>query len=88
LDSFQKHELFLTAAQSLFAVAVLVNLRLSRTNGILLLALFASQLIVEQIRIEVAFAYLILAAFYHVWHCKSLIPTARVGLGLKSSGKD
>ena len=40
LDIKQQHELYLTAAQSLFGVAVLVNLRLNRTDGLLLLVLF------------------------------------------------
>jgi cation:H+ antiporter len=42
LDNFQQHELFLTAAQSLFAVAVLVNLKLKRSEGVLLLVLCQS----------------------------------------------
>ncbi|HOP05977.1 MAG TPA: sodium:calcium antiporter [candidate division Zixibacteria bacterium] len=84
LDSLQQHELFLTAAQSLFAVAVLVNLRLHRSEGILLVVLFLAQMIIEQIRIEVAIAYLILAAGFHWYHRKALIPAMRMGLGLKS----
>ncbi|MEW5993628.1 MAG: sodium:calcium antiporter [Candidatus Zixiibacteriota bacterium] len=83
LDSLQQHELFLTAAQSLFAVAVLVNLRLGRAEGILLLVLFAGQLIVEQIRLEVAVVYILLALVFHVRHWRCLIPAARIGLGIK-----
>ncbi|MCP4685307.1 MAG: sodium:calcium antiporter [bacterium] len=79
----QHDELILTAAQSLFAVAVLVNLRLNRLNGILLLGLFTLQLIVEQIRLEVAAVYIVLALIYHIAHRKHLWPTARTGLGLK-----
>ena len=58
LDTFQQHELYLTAAQSLFGMAVLVNLKLNRSEGVLLLVLFLSQLIVEQIRMEVAAIYI------------------------------
>lgn len=83
LDSLQRHELFLTAAQSLFAVAVLVNLKFSRSNGLLLLVLFASQLIIQQIRMEVAVIYLLLAVVYYILHRKCLLPAARIGLGLK-----
>jgi cation:H+ antiporter len=83
LDSLQQHELYLTAAQSLFAVAVLVDLKLDRQNGILLLTLFTAQLIVEKIRLEVAAVYLLLALYYHIRHRRDLIPAARVGLGLK-----
>jgi cation:H+ antiporter len=83
LDSLQDHELFLTAAQSLFGVAVLVNLRLSRGNGLLLFVLFTSQLIVEKIRMEVAALYVLLAIVYLIKHRLCLIPTAWTGLGVK-----
>jgi len=85
LDSFQNHELFLTAAQSLFAVAVLVNLKLDRLNGILLFVLFVLQLIVDQIRMEVAIVYLVLAVIYHIAHRRNLIPAALTGLGFKNN---
>lgn len=78
----QHHELILTAAQSLFAVAVLVNLTLSKTDGILLLVLFLLQLIIQEIRMEVAAAYLVLAAVWHIKHRKDLIPAAKMGLGI------
>jgi cation:H+ antiporter len=83
LDELQDHELILTAAQSLFAVAVLVNLRLSRTNGLLLFVLFALQLVFEQIRLEVAAVYVLLAIFFHIRHRGQLLPAARTGLGLR-----
>ena len=82
LDDLQSHELLLTAAQSLFAVAVLVNLTLSRLDGILLATLFLAQLVVAEIRLEVMFAYLVLAVLFHVLNRKSLIPAARMGLGI------
>jgi cation:H+ antiporter len=87
LDSLQRHELILTAAQSLFGVAVLVNLKLSRVNGFLLVGLFTAQLVVEQIRLEVAIAYFLLAGFYHVWHRRCLLPAARTGLGLSEKSR-
>ncbi len=87
LDTLQDHELYLTAAQSIFAVAVLVNLRLSRIEGVLLVALFTAQLVVEQIRMEVALIYVILAIVYHILHRKHLWPTAMTGLGLKLGKK-
>ncbi len=83
LDTLQQHELLLTAAQSLFGVAVLVNLRLNRSESILLAALFLSQLIVEQIRMEVAAVYVALAVVYHIANRKHLIPALRTGLGLR-----
>lgn len=80
LDDKQQHELYLTAAQSLFGVAVLVNLRLNRTDGLLLLVLFLSQLIVENIRMEVAAIYVALAVVFHFLHRKDLWPAAKTGL--------
>jgi cation:H+ antiporter len=61
LDTRQQHELFLTASQSLFAVAVLLNLRLSWYGAVLLFGLFTAQLLFEQIRVEVSIVYLVLA---------------------------
>jgi cation:H+ antiporter len=87
LDTLQDHELYLTAAQSIFAVAVLVNLRLNRSEGILLVALFAAQLIVEQIRMQVAAVYVGLAIVYLILHRKHLWPTVVTGLGLKRKAK-
>jgi cation:H+ antiporter len=83
LEELQQHELLLTAAQSIFAVAVLVNLRLSRSEGVLLLVLFLTQLIVASIRLEVMVAYLALAVVYHIAYRKHLWPAAVTGLGLK-----
>lgn len=83
LDTLQDHELYLTAAQSLFAVALLVNLKFNRTEALLLLVLFLSQLIVEQIRMEVAAVYIALAVVYHILYRKGLMPAFRTGLGLK-----
>lgn len=83
LDSLQVHELVLTAAQSLFGVAVLLNLKLNRTEGTLLAVLFFAQLIVEQIRIEVTIIYLALGIFFLIAHRKSLRPTFFTGLGIK-----
>jgi cation:H+ antiporter len=87
LDTLQQHELILTAAQSIFAVAVLVNLKLHRSEGVLLLVLFAAQLIVAKIRMEVAFVYGVLAIIYHILHRRHLWPTALVGLGIKRKSR-
>jgi cation:H+ antiporter len=63
LDERQTHELWLTAAQSLFAVAILVDLSLSWGQGLLLLVLFLAQLLYEDIRMEVSAVYLVLAVW-------------------------
>ena len=83
LDTLQTHELLLTAAQSIFAVAVLVNLRLEKLDGLLLFVLFAVQLVFEQTRIEITIIYIALAVVFHIAHRKDLIPAAIIGLGLK-----
>jgi cation:H+ antiporter len=83
LDGIQNHELLLTAAQSLFGLAILVNLRFSRSEGVLLAGLFLVQLIVAEIRMEVMAIYLLLAVVYLILHRRNLIPAARTGLGLK-----
>ncbi|MBU8934957.1 MAG: sodium:calcium antiporter [candidate division Zixibacteria bacterium] len=86
LDTVQSHELYLTAAQSLFGVAVLVNLKFDRANGILLLVLFLTQLIIAEIRMEVAAIYMALGLVYTILHRRDLIPAWRTGLGLKEKG--
>lgn len=82
LDNLQQHELLLTAAQSIFAVAVLINLRLSRANGILLVSLFMLQLVISEIRMEVAAVYIVLAIGYQIVHRHKLLPAAKFGLGI------
>jgi cation:H+ antiporter len=71
IDSHQREELFLTAAQSAFAVAVLVNLSLSTREAQMMFGLFAVQFVATavgpehihgEVRIITAVIYLILAA--------------------------
>ncbi|HEX5948081.1 MAG TPA: sodium:calcium antiporter [Actinomycetota bacterium] len=64
MDSRQVEEVFLTAAQSLFAVVVIANLTVSRGEAIVLLVLFLGQFGFEDstIRYGFAFAYLALTA--------------------------
>ena len=56
LDSRQQEEVFLTAAQSLFAVAILVSLSLNRYEAGALLGLFAVQFVIpiSEVRIVIA----------------------------------
>jgi cation:H+ antiporter len=62
-DARQAEEVYLTAAQSLFAVAIFVNLRLSRREAMLLAALFITQLFFFDTTIRLAYGslYLLLA---------------------------
>jgi len=61
LDSRQEDEIFLTAAQSLFAVSLLLDLRLSLVGAGALFGLFAFQFAVPDLRMEVAVVYILLS---------------------------
>jgi cation:H+ antiporter len=63
MDSRQVEELFLTAAQSLFAVAVLANLSFSIGEALMLFGLFAVQLLIPDpmFRYYFSFLYIVLA---------------------------
>ena len=63
MDSRQVEELFLTAAQSLFAVAILANLSFSLGEAILIFVLFSTQLLVPDpsFRYYYSFMYIVLA---------------------------
>ena len=60
LDLRQEHELWLTAAQSLVAVAILANLSLSWYGALLLFGLFSVQLVYEDIRMPLSVVYVML----------------------------
>jgi len=83
LDTLQDHELWLTAAQSLFGVAVLVNLRFGRLEGLLLFLLFSFQLVFSATHVYVAWVYIGLALIAHLLNRSQLMPAFRAGLGLK-----
>src|SRR6476660_8269853 len=63
MDSRQVEELFLTAAQSLFAVAILANLSFTLGEAILIFVLFSTQLLVPdpRFRYYYSFMYIVLA---------------------------
>ena len=91
LDSLQREELFLTAAQSVFAIAILANRRMSTREAWALFGLFISQFILgallpehlrELERIGVGMVYLVLAAVILVQQRSYLRPLARDGLTL------
>jgi cation:H+ antiporter len=89
LDTLQREELFLTAAQSVFAIAVLANRRMSVREAWMLFGLFISQFVLGAIlpehlreweRIGVGIVYLVLAAVIFVQQRASLRPLVRDGL--------
>jgi cation:H+ antiporter len=55
-DGRQSEEVFLTAAQSLFAVAILVSLSVSRWEALLLAAMFVTQFAFTDTSIRVGYA--------------------------------
>jgi len=62
LDERQREEILLTAAQSLFAVTLLLDLRLSLVGAASLLVLFGLQLVVADLRGAVTITYFVLTA--------------------------
>lgn len=89
LDVQQQHEIFLTAAQSLFAVVVLCDRELSWWQSVLLFLPFAVQLFVPHWRMEVAWTYLAMAVvwgFVYRHHLIDLVPGRRRPPRPSSSG--
>lgn len=80
LDLRQDHEIWLTAGQSIFAIAILSNLRISWYGAILLAVLFLAQLIFSEIRMEVFYVYLVFAALILMRDRKFLIGLVKTGL--------
>jgi cation:H+ antiporter len=77
LDVQQQHEIFLTAAQSLFAVVMLADRQLNWWQAGLLFLPFAVQLMVPHWRMEVAYVYLGLALVWGIHyrhHMLALLP--------------
>ncbi len=67
-DSRQAEEVYLTAAQSLFAVAIFVNLRMHYWEAVLLAVLFSTQLLFFDTTVRLGYAsfYLLLALLMFV----------------------
>jgi len=80
LDARQDQEILLTAAQSIFAVVVLMNLNLSLWEASGLFTLFAAQLVYPEIRVEVSILYIVLAVVLLFRRTHDLLPLIREGL--------
>ncbi|MDQ2827187.1 MAG: sodium:proton exchanger [Actinomycetota bacterium] len=85
----QREELFLTAAQSVFAVAILINLSISVREAGMLFALFWAQFVIGAVvpaswhgaeLVVVGIVYLVLAAGYLVAHRRSVPQLLRDGV--------
>jgi len=84
MDARQSEEIFLTAAQSLFAVVIILNLRFSITEALLLFVLFGTQVFFTstEARTIYAFLYLAMAVGWFV-----LVPDNRKGLARLFKGE-
>jgi cation:H+ antiporter len=89
LDALQREELFLTAAQSVFAIAVLTNRSMSVREAWMLFGLFISQFVLGGVlpddlrqveRLGVGAVYLLLATWIFVQQRAYLKPLVRDGL--------
>jgi cation:H+ antiporter len=89
LDAHQRQELLLTAAQSFFAVALLITLRLSARGAGLLFALFAVQFVASialpedvdrTVVLVLSGLYGVLAVVHLVRHRRDLVRTVKDGL--------
>src|SRR3990170_1861798 len=92
MDSRQTEEVFLTAAQSLFAVAILMSLSLSAWEAGVMFALFAGQLLFPQPEVRWGFgaAYMAFALRWFIVERRSIVPlvrTAKKAVGLSCPGR-
>jgi len=88
IDSLQREELFLTAAQSVFAVAVLTNRSISVREALALMALFLTQFVLGGVlpdglraveRVGIGILYLVLAAIVMFQQRRYARPLVRDG---------
>jgi cation:H+ antiporter len=88
IDALQREELFLTAAQSIFAVAVLTNRSISVREALALLGLFVTQFVLGGVlpdglraveRIGIGILYLVLAAIVMFQQRRYVRPLVRDG---------
>jgi cation:H+ antiporter len=89
LDTRQREEIFLTAAQSAFAIAVFVNLKMGRGEAAALFLLFATQLFItnEGVRAIYAVLYTLLCVGLLAWHWR-IIPHTVADAFAVMRGKD
>jgi cation:H+ antiporter len=88
IDALQREELFLTAAQSIFAVAVLTNRSISVREALALMGLFVTQFVLGGVlpdglraveRIGIGILYLVLAAIVMLQQRRYVRPLVRDG---------
>jgi len=74
-DTRQSEEIFLTAGQSLFAVAILVSLSMARWEAIVLASLFATQFVVNASFGSVMFQGVTIRVAYGIIYCVLALAT-------------
>jgi len=76
LDTRQTHEVFLTAAQSIFALSIILNRRFSVVEALALLSLFLVQFLipVDEIRMIISGVYIVLSVFVFYLYRKEIRP--------------
>ena len=79
VEGRQANEVFLTAAQSLFAVAVLLNLRFGVREALLIFVLFSIQLAIpiDEVRVGFGVLYILLAIGWTVRERREILPLWR-----------
>ena len=84
LDDRQREEIFITAAQSAFAIAVFINLRMGITEAVGLFVLFATQLFItnEQVRVVYALIYTALCLVLLILNRIHILPTAKTAVAI------
>jgi cation:H+ antiporter len=90
LDDRQREEIFLTAAQSAFAIAVFVNLRMNAQEAVALFVLFATQLFItnEMARVVYAGLYTVLCIILLIIHRKDVPPLVRTATSIMRGKSD
>jgi cation:H+ antiporter len=83
LDLRTDHEIWLTAGQSIFAIAILCNLRMSWYGAVALVVLFLSQFIMPEIRMEVFWVYMALGTVILIRDRKHLPAVFKTGVTFK-----
>lgn len=87
LDARQHEEIFLTAAQSAFAIAVFINLKMSTKEAVALFILFATQLFIpsREVRVGYAFVYTVLCISLLILHRRDVVTTVRAAIDVMRS---
>ena len=89
MDGRQQEEVFLTAAQSLFGLLLILDKRVSLSAGIILLSLFLGQFIFtdSSIRLGFALTYLLLASGLLVYRYRLVKEVIREVLQFQKNGR-